>query len=48
MIMAFVDEMRAQAHAVESTCKVLTEHGCTVAARIGVLQRIRPRFHSSQ
>ena len=25
--------MRAQGHAVESTCRVLTEHGCRVAAR---------------
>jgi putative transposase len=31
--MAFIDDMRAQGHAVESTCRVLTEHGCTVAAR---------------
>jgi transposase InsO family protein len=33
MIMAFIDDMRAQDHAVESTCRVLTEHGCPVAAR---------------
>ena len=31
--MAFIDDMRAQDHAVESTCRVLTEHGCPVAAR---------------
>jgi putative transposase len=31
--MAFIDDMRAAGHAVESTCRVLTEHGCTVAAR---------------
>jgi putative transposase len=31
--MAFIDDMRAQDHAVESTCRVLTEHGCKVAAR---------------
>ena len=31
--MAFIDDMRAQGHAVESTCRVLTEHGCPVAAR---------------
>ena len=31
--MAFVDDMRAQGHAVESICRVLTEHGCKVAAR---------------
>ena len=33
MIMAFIDDMRAKDHAVESTCRVLTEHGCRVAAR---------------
>jgi putative transposase len=31
--MAFIDDMAAQGHTVESTCRVLTEHGCTVAAR---------------
>jgi putative transposase len=31
--MAFVDDMKAAGHAVESTCRVLTEHGCPVAAR---------------
>ena len=31
--MAFIDDMRAQGHAVESTCRVLSEHGCKVAAR---------------
>jgi transposase InsO family protein len=31
--MSFIDDMRAQGHAVESTCRVLTEHGCPVAAR---------------
>lgn len=31
--MAFIDDMRAAGHAVESICRVLTEHGCTVAAR---------------
>jgi putative transposase len=31
--MAFIDDMKASGHAVESTCRVLTEHGCTVAAR---------------
>ena len=31
--MAFIDDMRAAGHAVESTCRVLTEHGCQVAAR---------------
>jgi putative transposase len=31
--MAFIDDMRSRGHAVESTCRVLTEHGCQVAAR---------------
>jgi transposase InsO family protein len=31
--MAFIDDMRSKGHAVESTCRVLTEHGCQVAAR---------------
>jgi len=31
--MAFIDDMRSQGHAVESTCRVLTKHGCQVAAR---------------
>jgi transposase InsO family protein len=31
--MAFIDDMKAAGHAVESTCRVLTEHGCSVAAR---------------
>jgi putative transposase len=31
--MAFIDDLRAKAHAVESICRVLTEHGCKVAAR---------------
>src|SRR3954452_24518741 len=33
LIMAFIDDMRAAGPAVESTCRVLTEHGCRVAAR---------------
>jgi putative transposase len=33
MIMGFIDEMRAEGHAVESTCRVLREQGCQVAAR---------------
>ncbi|WP_395656688.1 IS3 family transposase [Nocardioides sp.] len=33
LIMAFIDDMKAAGHAVESTCRVLTEHGCGVAAR---------------
>jgi putative transposase len=49
--MAFIDDMRAQGHAVESTCRVLTEHGCKVAARTyrGWNQANRPvaaRTHS--
>src|SRR6476660_6596797 len=31
--MGFIDTMRAQGHAVESTCRVLREQGCQVAAR---------------
>ncbi len=31
--MAFIDGMRSAGHAVESICRVLTEHGCPVAAR---------------
>jgi len=31
--MAFIDDMRAAGHAVESTCRVLREQGCRVAAR---------------
>jgi putative transposase len=31
--MAFIDDMRTKDHAVESICRVLTEHGCQVAAR---------------
>jgi transposase InsO family protein len=33
MIMGFIDQMRAEGHAVESTCRVLREQGCQVAAR---------------
>lgn len=33
MIVAFIDEMRAEGHAVESVCAVLREQGCQVAAR---------------
>jgi putative transposase len=32
-MMGFIDEMRAQGHAVESICRVLREQGCQVAAR---------------
>jgi transposase InsO family protein len=31
--MAFIDDMRSAGHAVESTCRVLREQGCEVAAR---------------
>ena len=31
--MGFIDQMRAQGHAVESVCKVLRKQGCQVAAR---------------
>ena len=31
--MAFVESMRAEGHAVESTCRVLREQGSPVAAR---------------
>jgi putative transposase len=31
--MAFIEELRAEGHAVESTCRVLREQGCPVAAR---------------
>ncbi|MCW2804595.1 MAG: family transposase [Propionibacteriaceae bacterium] len=31
--MAFIDDMRSDGHAVESTCRVLREQGCRVAAR---------------
>jgi putative transposase len=31
--MAFIDDMRSEGHAVESTCRVLREQGCPVAAR---------------
>lgn len=33
MIVAFIDEQRAQGHAVESVCRVLREQGLQVAAR---------------
>ncbi len=33
MIVAFVDDLRADGHAVESICRVLREQGCQVAAR---------------
>jgi hypothetical protein len=31
--MGFIDGMRAEGHTVESTCRVLREQGCPVAAR---------------
>jgi hypothetical protein len=33
VIVAFIDAMRAEGHAVESICRVLREQGCQVAAR---------------
>jgi len=33
LIVAFINEMRAEGHAVESVCRVLREQGCQVAAR---------------
>jgi transposase InsO family protein len=33
LIVAFIDEMRAEGHAVESVCRVLCEQGCEIAAR---------------
>ena len=33
LIMGFIDTMRAEGHAVESTCRVLREQGCQVATR---------------
>ena len=33
MIVAFIDELQAEGHAVESICRVLREQGCQVAAR---------------
>jgi len=32
-MMGFIDTMRAEGHAVESTCRVLREQDCQVAAR---------------
>lgn len=32
-MLAFIDEQRAQGHAVESICRVLREQGCQIAAR---------------
>ncbi len=33
MIVAFIDDMRSQGHAVEPVCRVLSEQGCQIAAR---------------
>jgi len=33
LIVAFIDELRAGGHAVESICRVLREQGCQIAAR---------------
>jgi len=32
-MLGFIDTMRAEGHAVESSCRVLREQGCQVAAR---------------
>jgi putative transposase len=40
--MGFIDAMRADGHAVESTCRVLREQGCQVAARTYRAWRTRP------
>jgi putative transposase len=40
--MGFIDAMRADGHAVESTCRVLRGQGCQVAARTYRAWRIRP------
>lgn len=32
-MVAFIDQMRAEGHAVESVCRVLREQGCQIAAR---------------
>jgi hypothetical protein len=41
LIMGFIDAMRADGHVVESTCRVLREQGCQVAARTYRAWRIR-------
>jgi hypothetical protein len=33
LIVEFIDQMRAEGHAVESICRVLSAQGCQVAAR---------------
>ena len=33
LIVAFIDEMRTEGHAVEPVCRVLREQGCQIAAR---------------
>jgi putative transposase len=33
LIVAFIDDMRTEGHAVESICRVLREQGCQIAAR---------------
>lgn len=32
-MMSFIEDMEAEGHAVESTCRVLTEHGRSLAPR---------------
>lgn len=43
MIMGFIDELRAEGHAVESICRVLSEQGCRIAARTYRSWRARRR-----
>ena len=33
LIIGFIDQMRSEAHAVESTCRVLQEQGCQIAGQ---------------
>ncbi|MGH3480079.1 MAG: IS3 family transposase [Nocardioidaceae bacterium] len=42
LIVEFIDSMRSEGHAVESTCRVLTELGCRVAARTYREWKTRP------
>lgn len=41
-MMGFIDQIRTRGVAVESVCRVLTEHGCQVAARTYRAWRTRP------
>lgn len=46
--MAFIDEMRAEGHAVESVCRVLRSQGCQIAARTYRLWRQPARAVSAR